>query len=37
MPAKKASISINLLADATKAKAGFAEAEKAADKFRQRC
>ena len=33
MPAKKASISINLLADATKAKAGFAEAEKAADKF----
>lgn len=30
MPAKKASISINLLADATKAKAGFAEAEKAA-------
>ena len=33
MPAKKASISINLLADATKAKAGFAEAEKAAGKF----
>ncbi len=33
MPAKKASISINLLADATKAKAGFSEAEKAADKF----
>ena len=33
MPAKKASISISLLADATKAKAGFAEAEKAADKF----
>lgn len=33
MPSKKASISINLLADATKAKAGFAEAEKAADKF----
>lgn len=30
MPAKKASISINLLADASKAKAGFAEAEKAA-------
>jgi len=30
MPSKKASISINLLADATKAKAGFAEAEKAA-------
>ena len=30
MPAKKASISINLLADATRAKAGFAEAEKAA-------
>jgi hypothetical protein len=30
MPAKKASISINLLADATNAKAGFAEAEKAA-------
>ena len=30
MPAKKASVSINLLADATKAKAGFAEAEKAA-------
>ncbi len=33
MAGKKASISINLLADATKAKAGFSEAEKAAGKF----
>jgi len=33
MAGKKASISISLLADATKAKAGFAEAEKAAGKF----